>query len=208
MDREVLKYSDEQIQNTKIIRTRYDIVNHIPPKDGGIGFLEIGTGSGDFANTICSEIEVSSLTILDTFEGYNDHLGRHGNSPEEQLEFITNRFSYINNLNIVSGNSLTALPDLYNKNPEAKYDFIYIDADHAFDNVYSDLCWSAKMIGQDGLIGIDDYCFKPKHAPDRDSYEVQEALSFFLSENPDWEIKFFCFNGKGFQNVFISRVNG
>lgn len=201
---QVLPYRESQIENAKIIRFRYDIYKYLG--DGPINFLEIGTGSGDFADHICSNIQVANLTILDTFEGYNDNLNRHGSSSQEQLAFIQDRFSKKTNLKTVCGDSVTELPKLCKEEPDVRYNFIYIDADHAFDNVSSDISWATKILADGGMIGLDDYCFKPEGSPERDSYEVQEALSSFLDKNPNWEIKFFSFNNKGFQNVFIGKI--
>jgi hypothetical protein len=202
----VLDYREFQIQDTKFIRVRYDIVNHIQ-KEGGINFLEIGTGSGDFADHICSSIKVNNLTIVDTFDGYLDHLKRHGGSPEDQRTFVENRFENKVDTKIVSGRSVDVLPQIYKEDPFTKYDFIYIDASHSFNDVMNDLLWSTLLLSEDGIIGLDDYCFKPPQLPTDEYhlYEVQQVLSAFLHENPLWKIKYFSLNAKGFQNVFICR---
>ena len=207
MPREVLRYRDYQIENTKVLRARYDIYNYLPKKEDGISFMEIGTGSGDFTEHICSNVLVKDLTILDTFEGYRDHLGRHGDSGDDQLNFVKQRFENKTNLRIIEGDSFVELRELYESNPDLKYDFIYIDADHSFRGSYSDITWASKMLADGGIIGIDDYCFKPSgQLHGDDAYEVQESLSLFMDKNPEWEIKYFSFNAKGFQNVFISRI--
>jgi hypothetical protein len=203
----ILQYHESQIENTKIIRTRYDISDYLI-RDSGINFLEIGTGSGDFAEKICSKVKVNKLTILDTFEGYNDYLDRHGPSPEDQERFVYERFSHISNFKLVKGDSKTELCNLYRSDQITKYDFIYIDANHSFENVMNDIFWATMLISPDGIIGIDDYCFRPENFPKHDNYEVQEAVSAFLDSNHLWKIKYFSFNARGFQNVFISRDYG
>ena len=200
----VLEYRSFQVEKAKILRTRYDITNHIEKEDG-INFLEIGTGSGDFADHIASSIKVNNLTIADTFEGYDDYLKRHGPLPEDQESFVFDRLKDKVNLRLIRGNSRKTLGELYQSDPYTKYDFIYIDADHAFDNVMNDIFWSTMLLAPDGIIGIDDYCFKPPGSPEIDHYDVQQAVSAFLNENHLWRVKYFSFNGNGFQNIFIYR---
>jgi hypothetical protein len=203
----IFEYHPSQIEKTKIIRTRYDISNYFN-NDSGINFLEIGTGSGDFAEDICSKVKVNNLTILDTFEGFNDYLDRHGPSSEDQENFVCERFKNIENLKIIKGDSKTGLCNLYRSDPVTKYDFVYIDANHSFENVMNDIFWATMLVSPEGIIGIDDYCFKPENSPDHDKYEVQEAVSGFLDANHLWKIKYFSFNANGFQNIFISRDYG
>lgn len=197
-------YHEHQIANTKIIRFKEDILKYIG-KDSGIDVLEIGTGSGDFAYFLCSNIKVNNMTIVDTFEGFNDIDGRHGNLPDDQKFFVNNRISHLTNLTLIKGDSLQELQKMYRSDHSKKYDFIYVDANHSFENVINDLFWSSMLLRQGGIIGIDDYCFKPSKIDNDDKYEVQEALSAFLNENHQWTIKYFSFNANGFQNVFIGK---
>jgi hypothetical protein len=67
------------------------------------------------------------------------------------------------------------------------------------------------LLAEDGLIGIDDYCFASPQAVEKnpdDPYEVQQAVSAFLNENPLWKIKYFSLNARGFQNIFIGKDCG
>lgn len=201
---QILQYHQSQIDGTKLIRTRYDIVDHLV-SDAGINFLEIGTGSGDFAEIVCSKVNINNLTILDTFEGFNDYLSRHGSSPEDQENFVYERFKHIENFKLIKGDSKVELCNLYRSDQVTKYDFIYIDANHSFENVINDIFWATMLISPDGVIGIDDYCFRPDGQPEHDKYEVQEAVSAFLNENHSWKIKYFSFNANGFQNIFIGK---
>jgi hypothetical protein len=203
----VFEYRQSQLDSMKVIRTRYDILDHIK-KESGINFLEIGTGSGDFAEKVCSSVKVNNLTIVDTFEGYDDPQKRHGKSSTDQKTFVLNRLKKITNVSLLEGDSKKTLCKIYKNDPKTKYDFIYIDANHSFDSVMSDIFWSTMLLAEDGIIGIDDYCFASPQAfeknPD-DPYEVQQAVSAFLNENPLWKIKYFSLNARGFQNIFIGK---
>lgn len=202
----IFPYEEFQISDVKILRTREDIANHLN-KDTPINFLEVGTGSGDFAQMICDSNNVDTLTIIDTFPGHEDYLGRYGKTSQDQKNFVKDRFNHINKVNIITGFDTEELPKLYRKDPFTKYDFIYIDADHSFTNVIHSLFWASMLLKPHGIIGLDDYCFKPDGPIGHMFlYEVQEALSAFLKENHNWKIKYFSFGINGFQNVFIQRI--
>jgi hypothetical protein len=193
--------SYHQIENTKVIQSRRSILDMIT--NSPINFMEIGTGSGDFASDVIDSLDVEKATILDIFIAYPDIHGRH--LPEEQEVFVRKRFSNNKRVNIIKGSSHITLPALY-ATDDTRYDFIYLDSDHSMRQVSVDLSWAAKMIKDDGIIGIDDFCFKPGFLDDNeDKYEAQQAVMTFLKNNPEWKIKYFSFNDGGFQNVFISK---
>lgn len=172
-------------------------------KDKPINFMEIGTGSGDFFSDIINNLNVEKATILDIFGGYPDVHNRH--LPEDQERFVRDRFALNKNVNIIKGRSHETLPELYRAD-DTRYDFIYLDAIHSMDQVLNNLSWATKIIKDDGIIGIDDFCFKPDFLENNnDRYETQQAVMTFLKNNQEWKIKYFSFNEGGFQNVFISK---
>lgn len=193
--------SPDQIKNTKVIQTRRSIIDML--KDKPINFMEIGTGSGDFFSDIINNLNVEKATILDIFDGYPDVHNRH--LPEEQEKFVRGRFALNKNVNIIKGRSHETLPELY-KVDDTRYDFIYLDAIHSMNQVSNNLSWATRIIKDDGIIGLDDFCFKPDFLEDTgDKYETQQAVMIFLKNNPEWKIKYFSFNEGGFQNIFISK---
>jgi predicted O-methyltransferase YrrM len=203
-DKMIPVISYEQIKNTKLIEQREHIINFISnDSDQKINFIEVGTGSGDFAAEIIQSAVVDKAIILDTFEGYDDVHDRH--AAHEQESFVRERFSLYPNIRIIKGDSKKTLPELCSSET-SKYDFIYLDADHSIEQVSSDLASATKLIKEDGIIGIDDFCFHPGYIKENTGkYQAQEAVSQFLRDNPNWKIKYFSFNVGGFQNVFLSQ---
>jgi predicted O-methyltransferase YrrM len=203
-DKMIPVISYDQIKNTKLIEQREHIVNFISNDlDKKISFIEIGTGSGDFASEIVNSSAIDKGIILDTFDGYEDVHNRH--ATHEQESFVRERFSQYPNIRIIKGDSKDTLPEICSSET-SKYDFIYLDADHSIEQVSSDLASATKLIKETGIIGIDDFCFHPGYIKENTGkYEAQEAVSQFLRDNPNWKIKYFSFNVGGFQNVFLSQ---
>jgi predicted O-methyltransferase YrrM len=203
-DKMIPVISYDQIKNTKLIEQREHIVNFISNDlDKKISFIEVGTGSGDFASEIVNSSAIDKGIILDTFDGYEDVHNRH--AAHEQESFVRERFSQYPNIRIIKGDSKDTLPEICSSET-SKYDFIYLDADHSIEQVSSDLASATKLIKETGIIGIDDFCFHPGYIKENTGkYEAQEAVSQFLRDNPNWKIKYFSFNVGGFQNVFLSQ---
>ena len=57
-------------------------------------------------------------------------------------------------LEIKRGDSQIVLPSLFN---QFEYDLIYIDGDHSYEAVKSDIMWSRKLLKSNGLLCGDDY---------------------------------------------------
>jgi len=199
-DKTIPVISYQQIEQTKLIEQRGHIVNFL---DNEISFIEVGTGSGDFAEEIIKSINPRNAILIDTFPGYYDVHGRHDTYKQE--EFVRERFSNNNNIKVISGDSKVVLPSLHSMSSE-KYDFIYLDADHSLEQLSSDLLWASKLLKDSGIIGIDDFCFHPDYIQQNTGkYQAQEAVSLFLKSNPEWKIKYFSLNVGGFHNVFLSK---
>ena len=203
-DKMIPVISYDQIKNTKLIEQREHIVRFIGNNlDKTISFIEVGTGSGDFASEIVNSSAIDKGIILDTFDGYEDVHNRH--AAHEQESFVRERFSQYPNIRIIKGDSKNTLPEIC-LSETSKYDFIYLDADHSMEQVSSDLASATKLIKEAGLSGIDDFCFHPGYIKENTGkYQAQEAVSQFLKDNPNWKIKYFSFNVGGFQNVFLSQ---
>lgn len=199
-------FEQSVFDNAKVYATRMHAVKSLIQYDRPINFMEIGVGIGDWSLELAQNLNIDKMFLLDHFFGYQDFAKKNEMiGPKEHEQFVLNRFSDYDTT-IVVGDSYKTMPDIYKEHDNLKFDFIYIDADHNFKNVYSDLVWSAILLKDDGIIGLDDFCFAPKHSPDRDLYEVQEALSLFLEQNPQWSVTAVALNN-GYTNIFIKKGN-
>lgn len=118
---------------------------------------ELGTFKGEFLDFICKTMDPKEVISIDLFEGINhsgDKDGQniiHCNLNDEYYNLLS---KYDNtNVKIVKGDVQKVLSDF----PDEYFDVIYIDADHSFESVYSDLNLSYKKVKKGGVIAGHDY---------------------------------------------------
>jgi predicted O-methyltransferase YrrM len=71
----------------------------------------------------------------------------------------------IDRVNCVKGDSKNVLVKLLIDN--IKYDFIYVDGSHKCLDCYSDMVLSWNLLKTGGILGIDDYLWKPENTNDK-----------------------------------------
>lgn len=141
-----------------------EICHSLKPKN----ILEIGSGWGISASTFMSCLPHAHLTTIDPRENlpefhertvnYNDRitkiLGRSGDNPKNP-KYHSHNFRILEKF----------------KN---KFDLIYIDGSHNYEDVKYDLENSIKLINKNGIIALDDYF----HAHNFDgTYGVSKAVA-------------------------------
>ena len=143
--------------------------------------LEIGCANGISSLTISSALkdrEKSFLTILDP---YQEKMWR--NVGKKMLEK-----SSFNNFKIIYNFSENILP----QEKENKYDLIFVDGWHTFDQVMLDLFYSIKLVKLNGYVIVDD----------ADSISVGKAISYY-KKYPN--IKYFEPFKRNYQNLSLKR---
>jgi len=144
---------------------------------------EIGVRLGDHAHSILLRLPIKQLILVDIWDStITGHTAKHRNqSIEINYPKVVNRFK--NNPKVKIHRALSHEASIeYNDN---QFDFIYIDASHAYKNVKVDLeCWYPKL-KQHGIICGHDYF---------DFLGVARAVDEFVEINnlkldcdpPDW----------------------
>lgn len=195
----------ESIADAKLFYGREEAMRSLVRAEAdSINYLEIGVGIGEFTKQVIESFKVDKLFLIDIFDGYQDFSFKNIEiSKANHKQYVQDKFSDFDPA-IYSGKSETVLPQILLENPDIKFDFIYIDADHDFKEFYSDLTWSSILLKDNGIIGIDDYCFAPKFAPDHDKYQIIPALGLFLEQNPAWKVCAVALNN-GFTNIFLQK---
>lgn len=115
--------------------------------------VEVGVADGRYSEALCKNIPGLELTCVDPWEKY------HGNprgGPQEQhdgnYEKAQARLAPYN-ATLVKAFSLDAVRDI----PLESLDFCYIDGNHSFDWVMTDIVEWAKRVKRGGIVAGHDY---------------------------------------------------
>ena len=201
----VATISDNQLINCKVFSNRESALKYLIPQD--IDYLEIGVLGGDYSQLVLDSKNVKSATLLDTYNMYDWEGARVQRFNEaEHLTFVKQRFKEYSNVFLEIGNSQHILP-LEGK----KFDYIYIDADHRFKYVLSDLLKSTEMSKSDTIIGLNDFVmyasFWEPDSNNRGGFAVAAAVTQFLKYNQSWEVVGYAIENNGYSDIYIKPRN-
>jgi hypothetical protein len=143
--------------------------------------VEIGTGFGENALSLLHELSIERLYCIDPFDPYVDGETKIQTDYLSRSEFTLKILSKFKNVTFIKKFSSEALGEI----PE-KVDFVYVDGNHAYDNVLSDLRNYYPLVDAKGVIA----------GHDLDWLSVHTALADFCKMNtitpilqlPDWII--------------------
>ena len=130
--------------------------------------LEIGVHRGDFSKELLNNFNPRKMVLVDpwlAFENivYKDSLygNKNNNGQDLQNQYFNEVKKTFNNE--ILNNKIEIIRDT-SKNfflrNEKKFDLIYIDGNHLYDFVKSDISYSLKSLNEDGIIVLDDYKLK------------------------------------------------
>lgn len=203
VDENNLTISQKQLNNAKLYKNRWDWVKSLP---SNLDIIEVGVASGDYSAHIINLIKPNSLHLVDVYDQCDPMLARPGQPKRyeagENLEFIKNRFKNNPEVTIIQETSQIYLPKLVKKN-ELKFDMIYLDASHHFEDVCSDIESSVPLLRQDGILAFNDYMFSDENG---EKYGVVQAANKFLHANQDWEVVGFALDERMYADLYIRRI--
>ena len=202
----ILEISQEQTDKTRIIPNRVSIIEILAGRGQKLNVMEVGTAAGDFAQLLLDGLDINKLVLIDTFDN-SDMMPNSQNrySTDENYSFVSKRFKDNPEVIILKGKSEDLLPTFIpTYGVSNRFDFIYLDSDHSFHNVYNELVYASQILNPDGIIGIDDFSTAPDDPIH--PYEVMQAVTTFLDVNRDWQVKFFSFGEESLQNIYLSRT--
>jgi hypothetical protein len=139
----------------KIYKTREELLISLG-KD--LVIAEIGVFKGDFSKFIFENMQPKKLYLVDVFDGYVGSGDKDGNNMqftflEKEYEFLKEHFKKDSNVFIIKDTSSNFLQKLDNES----LDIIYIDGDHDYNGVKSDLHLSYDKVKKGGYICGHDY---------------------------------------------------
>ncbi|MDB9815212.1 class I SAM-dependent methyltransferase [Candidatus Pelagibacter sp.] len=147
-----------------------------------INYLEIGSFEGRSAVFVSEQPNINSITCVDTFEGGDEHSDI--NFQKVLLNINNNlKKSPCNNYKIIQNNS-----NQFFLGNTRKFDVIYIDGSHYYQDVKSDFINSMKFLKIDGILICDDF-FWTYYSNIKDN-PINAILECYLKYKNELEIIF------------------
>lgn len=136
-------------------KTRNDILLHFPK---GMCIAELGVFKGDFSKIIYDTCKPSKLYLVDLYDGVftsGDKDGKNYQTVnlEEEMHNIIMHFSNSPEVKVVKSSTTDFLKSIEDEH----LDLVYIDADHSYNGVSSDLKLSYPKVKTGGFICGHDY---------------------------------------------------
>ncbi len=138
-DLKLLEGYSEQVPN------QMDRLKELVKGENIIEVMEIGFNAGHSANLFLSTNSKIHLTSFD--------IGIH-NYTKVGKEYIDNKYS--NRHNLIIGDSKISVPEFIKKNPNKKFDLIFIDGGHEYDVAKADVINCKLLANEESIIIIDD----------------------------------------------------
>lgn len=165
------------VAGCEVVASRLDLLDRLP-KSGRVA--EVGTYKGDFAREILARAAPNELHVIDI--DYSRFDRALNDDPR-----------------IVRHEGLSH--DVMAHFPEAHFDWIYIDADHAYDGVKRDARVSASRVKPGGFLVFNDYAHID---PNVGRYGVHRAVTEFAVEMR-WPLRYFALNPYALYDVALQR---
>lgn len=183
---------ESQVKNCRFVESRLKMLEYLP-KNSVVA--EVGTLYGHFAEQIMAIAKPKKLHLIDyNLDLFKAEISKKPKSlVQEGIENGT--------VELHEGDSskiLRSFPDEY-------FDWIYIDADHAYQGVCKDIQQGYTKVKAAGMMVFNDYTnwsvwqVKP--------YGVAKAVNEFCIAN-NWEMVFFAFEPLGYHDVAIRKNTG
>jgi len=192
--------NQKQLDGAKIYSNRWDWVLSLNKE---LDIMEVGVGAGDYSFHILKSISPKTLTLVDKYQQDDAILANPNRQirfyKDQHYDFVKKRFEKYKNVKLIKGDSLIVLEDLINTN--IKFDMIYIDAFHSYENVSKDINNASKLLKDNGIIAINDYI---KYVQD-EKYGVILATNEFLDQNKDWHVVGFALEEDMMADIYLSK---
>ena len=140
----------------KNFNTRNDLLDKLPKN---LKVAELGVFVGDFAKEILYRMSPKEFFMVDMWMGTFGSGDKDGKNHTiiESMEYVyrklRNEYAHYDNVHVIkkfTNQFLNSLNDNY-------LDMVYIDADHSYNGVMSDLEISFKKVHNSGIISGHDY---------------------------------------------------
>jgi predicted O-methyltransferase YrrM len=194
----LLNKMSDKFTHAKVFKDRYVLMEYcsslIQPK-GKI--MEVGVFQGYTSEILIKHFNPEKIILMDTF--YLDDHWTNKFKKEDHLQFVKDKFKNIPCVDIVQGLSHINIPKLEDRS----LDYIYIDADHSYTSVKTDIDHAVKKIKIGGIIQFNDYT--NYSVVENCPYGVMDAVNEFIDSN-DVSILGIGLHNKGYHDIAV-KVN-
>ena len=192
----------EWLDEVVVVSDRKFVLQKLP-KAGCVA--EVGVGYGPFSREILRALEPQKFIAIDLFNGTaKDRWGKPlAESGLTHLAYYKAQLvDYLHEAELIckEGNSweqLALFEDSY-------FDYVYVDADHAYSSVKQDIEVAKRKVKVGGYIQCNDFTFFDTH--NMVHYGVPRAV-FELLEEENYKMKYLCLQNQGYYDVVLQRVN-
>ncbi len=180
------------VKNCRLVESRIKILEYLP-KNSVVA--EVGTQYGRFAEKILAITQPQKLHLIDgNLEAFRAEIDRKQN-PLLQAGIENGT------VELHEGDSSTILASF----PDEYFDWIYIDADHAYEGVCKDINQGYTKVKSDGMMIFNDYT--NWSVCEIMPYGVAKAVNeFCIAKN--WEIVFLALQFLGYHDIAIKKNIG
>jgi predicted O-methyltransferase YrrM len=115
--------------------------------------VEVGVETGGYSRWLFTYIKDLHLTCIDpwqAYEGYRDHVTQ---TQQDTFYAMTKENLRGYNATILREFSMKAVDTF----KDESLDFVFVDGNHSFDDVYCDLLWWSKKVRKGGIVSGHDY---------------------------------------------------
>lgn len=183
---------DCHVKNCRLVESRAKMLEYLP-KNSVVA--EVGTQYGRFAQKILSITKPQKLHLIDC----NFDLFKAEVSQKQQTVFQEGIAR--GTIELHEGDSSTILSNF----PDEYFDWIYIDADHAYEGVCKDIASGYTKVKAGGMLIFNDYT--NWSVCEILPYGVARAVNEFCIAH-NWEIVFLALQSLGYHDIAIKKNTG
>lgn len=208
-----LPVNDNQLKNAKLFASRESYIKTLPQN---IRYMEVGVAWGYYSDLVIAHSNPQSVDLLDTYDqdlkcwswrkfGSCQCEGMKHTmlyTPATHKQYIIDKYSYVKNLNIISGDCRTTLPKLKNIK---EYDYIYLDVMNWREVIRPTLKHASELVSVGGIIGLNDYLIYDGIIEDL-PYATFQVTNEFLFHNKNWEVDALALHPLGFYDIYLRKV--
>jgi hypothetical protein len=196
--------SEANLSNARLYANRHDMAANLGMTAKGGVIAEIGVGLGDFSQFLLEALSPKRFVGFDTFRLHEIETlwGRdskdifQGNS---HFDFYKHRMSKFGEV-VVAEEGFSH--ETLSKYPNRYFDFIYVDAEHTYDEVKRDADIASMKLVDNGLIIFNDYIMYDhvQNCP----YGVVPVVNEMVA-NDGWKVVGFALQQHMFCDIAVRR---